>query len=67
MRRRPVPDAADPGAVGLIGLAEIGQVHAAAVPRSRSARLVAVADTAPELLPPGTEIPGPADAAVVTG
>jgi predicted dehydrogenase len=42
----------DPAAVGLIGLGEIGQVHAAAVGRSRSARLVAVADTAPELLPP---------------
>ena len=43
---------ADPGAVGVIGLGEIGQVHAAAVRRSRAARLVAVADTAPELLPP---------------
>lgn len=41
-----------PGAVGLIGLGEIGQVHAAAVQRSRKARLVAVADTAPELLVP---------------
>lgn len=41
-----------PGAVGLIGLGQIGQVHAAAVRASRSARLVAVADTAPELLPP---------------
>jgi predicted dehydrogenase len=40
------------GAVGLIGLGEIGQVHAAAVRGSRTARLVAVADTAPELLPP---------------
>jgi predicted dehydrogenase len=42
----------DPGAVGLIGLGEIGQVHAAAIGRSRSARLVAVADTAPDLLAP---------------
>jgi predicted dehydrogenase len=42
----------DPGAVGLIGLGEIGQVHAAAIGRSRSARLVAVADTAPELVAP---------------
>jgi UDP-N-acetyl-2-amino-2-deoxyglucuronate dehydrogenase len=41
-----------PGAVGLIGLGEIGQVHAAAIPRSRTARLAAVADTAPELLAP---------------
>ena len=41
-----------PGAVGVIGLGEIGQVHAAAVRRSRAARLVAVADTAPELLAP---------------
>ncbi len=41
-----------PGAVGLIGLGEIGQVHAAAVQRSRAARLVAVADTEPGLLPP---------------
>jgi len=41
-----------PGAVGLIGLGEIGQLHAAAIPRSRSARLVAVADPAPDLLPP---------------
>ena len=40
------------GGVGLIGLGEIGQVHAAAVRESRTARLVAVADTAPELLPP---------------
>jgi predicted dehydrogenase len=39
-------------AVGVIGLGEIGQVHAAAVRASRSARLVAVADTAPGLLPP---------------
>jgi UDP-N-acetyl-2-amino-2-deoxyglucuronate dehydrogenase len=38
--------------VGLIGLGEIGQVHAAAIQRSRTARLVAVADTAPELLAP---------------
>ena len=41
-----------PGDVGVIGLGEIGQVHAAAVRRSRTARLVAVADTAPELLAP---------------
>jgi predicted dehydrogenase len=41
-----------PGAVGLIGLGEIGQVHAAAVGRSGTARLVAVADVAPELLTP---------------
>lgn len=38
--------------MGLIGLGEIGQVHAAAIQRSRTARLVAVADTAPELLAP---------------
>lgn len=42
----------DPGAVGLVGLGEIGQVHAAAIQGSRTARLVAVADTAPELLTP---------------
>jgi predicted dehydrogenase len=42
----------DPGAVGLIGLGEIGQVHAAGIRQARTARLVAVADTAPELLPP---------------
>jgi predicted dehydrogenase len=41
-----------PGDVGLIGLGEIGQVHAAAIQGSRTARLVAVADTAPELLTP---------------
>jgi hypothetical protein len=41
-----------PGAVGLIGLGEIGQVHAAAVRQSRGARLVAVADTVPDLLAP---------------
>ena len=52
MRRHPAPAARDPGAVGLIGLGEIGQVHAAAVRRSRSARLVAVADTVPDLLTP---------------
>jgi len=40
------------GAVGVIGLGEIGQVHAAAVRASRSARLMAVADTASGLLPP---------------
>jgi predicted dehydrogenase len=37
-----------PAAVGLIGLGEIGQVHAVAIRRSRTARLVAVADTIPE-------------------
>ncbi len=41
-----------PGAVGLIGLGEIGQVHAAAIRQSPAARLVAVADATPELLPP---------------
>jgi predicted dehydrogenase len=41
-----------PVAVGLIGLGEIGQVHAAAIQGSRTARLVAVADTAAELLTP---------------
>ena len=41
-----------PGAVGLIGLGEIGQVHAPAVRRSRAARLVAVADTVPDRLAP---------------
>ena len=41
-----------PGAVGLIGLGEIGQVHAAAIRRSGTARLVAVADTVPELRAP---------------
>jgi len=46
---RPVPA---PGAVGLIGLGEIGQVHAAAIGRSGSARLVAVADPEPELRAP---------------
>ena len=39
-------------AVGLIGLGEIGQVHAAAIRRSPVARLAAVADTAAELLHP---------------
>jgi predicted dehydrogenase len=33
-----------PGAVGLIGLGQIGQVHAAAVRQSRAARLVADAE-----------------------
>jgi predicted dehydrogenase len=47
----------DPGAIGLVGLGEIGQVHAEAVRRSATARLVAVADTAPERLPP-FEAPG---------
>jgi hypothetical protein len=40
------------GAVGLVGLGQIGQVHAGAIARSPAARLVAVADTAPELLEP---------------
>jgi UDP-N-acetylglucosamine 3-dehydrogenase len=40
------------GGVGLIGLGEIGQVHAAAIRRSPAARLAAVADTAAELLQP---------------
>jgi len=48
---RPSPSA-DPGAVGIIGLGESGQVHAAAVRRSDTARLVAVADTRPDLLAP---------------
>ena len=48
---RPEPSPAS-GAVGVIGLGEIGQVHAAAVLASRAARLVAVADTATELMPP---------------
>ena len=39
-------------AVGLIGLGEIGQVHAAAIRRSPVARLAAVADTAAELVQP---------------
>jgi predicted dehydrogenase len=47
-----IPGSPSPGAVGVIGLGEIGQVHAATVRQSRSARLVAVADAAPELLPP---------------
>jgi predicted dehydrogenase len=38
--------------VGLIGLGQIGQVHAAAIRRSPAARLAAVADTAAELLQP---------------
>jgi predicted dehydrogenase len=42
----------DPGAVGIIGLGEAGQVHATAARRSRTARLVAVADMRPELLRP---------------
>jgi predicted dehydrogenase len=47
------PAAAAPaGAVGLVGLGQIGQVHALAVRRSPAARLVAVADTAAELLEP---------------
>jgi predicted dehydrogenase len=41
-----------PGEVGLIGLGQIGQVHAAAVRQSPKARLVAVADTAADLLKP---------------
>jgi predicted dehydrogenase len=36
------------GAVGLIGLGEIGRVHAAGIARSAAARLVAVADPVPE-------------------
>ena len=40
------------GAVGLIGLGEIGQVHAAAIRRVPAARLAAVADTAAERLRP---------------
>jgi UDP-N-acetylglucosamine 3-dehydrogenase len=40
------------GAVGLIGLGEIGQVHAAAIRRSGAVRLVAVADPVPELRAP---------------
>ena len=44
--------AAAPGAVGLIGLGEIGQVHAAAVRQSQATRLVAVADPVPELRAP---------------
>jgi UDP-N-acetyl-2-amino-2-deoxyglucuronate dehydrogenase len=40
----------DPGSVGVIGLGEIGQVHAAAVRRSRTARLAAVADVDPDLV-----------------
>jgi predicted dehydrogenase len=39
-----------PGAVGLIGLGEIGQVHASAIQGSRTARLVAVADAGLESL-----------------
>ena len=42
----------EPGAVGLIGLGEAGQVHAAAIRQSGAARLAAVADTDPELLAP---------------
>jgi predicted dehydrogenase len=41
-----------PGAVGLIGLGEAGQVHAVAVRQARAARLLAVADTVPELRAP---------------
>jgi len=52
MRRQPAPDTREPGGDELIGLGEIGQVHAAAVRRSGSARLVAVADTVPDLLAP---------------
>jgi predicted dehydrogenase len=40
------------GAVGLIGLGEIGRVHSAGIRRSRAARLAAVADTVPERLEP---------------
>ncbi len=49
--RGPHPPAAA-GAVGLVGLGEIGRVHAGAIARSPAARLVAVADTAPERLEP---------------
>ena len=42
----------DPGAVGLIGLGEIGQVHAAGIRLAPSAWLAAVADTAPDRLRP---------------
>ena len=38
--------------VGLVGLGQIGQVHAAAIRRSSSARIAAVADTAAGLLEP---------------
>ena len=41
-----------PGAVGLIGLGEDGQVHAVTVQQARGARLLAVADTVPELRAP---------------
>jgi predicted dehydrogenase len=47
-----VPEALAPGAVGLIGLGQIGQVHAAGIRRAPGARLAAVADTAPERLEP---------------
>jgi len=55
----------DPGAVGIIGLGEAGQVHAAAVRRSDTVRLVAVADTRPDLLSPfeAEGVRGYADAA----
>jgi predicted dehydrogenase len=52
LSRQSALDVRDPNAVGLIGLGEIGQVHAAAVRRSRSARLAAVADTVPDPLAP---------------
>jgi hypothetical protein len=39
-------------AVGVIGLAEIGQAHVAGVRRARAGRLVAVADTEVALLRP---------------
>jgi predicted dehydrogenase len=50
------PNSPDPGAVGIIGLGEAGQVHATAVSRSGTARLVAVADTRPDLLQPFEEL-----------
>ena len=55
---------ADPGAVGIIGLGEAGQVHAAAVRRSDKARLVAVADTRSDLVSPfeAEGVPGYTDA-----
>jgi len=42
----------DPGAVGLIGLGEIGQVHAAGIRLAPAAWLAAVADTEPDRLRP---------------
>jgi Oxidoreductase family, NAD-binding Rossmann fold len=42
----------NPGAVGLIGLGEIGQVHAAGIRLAPAAWLAAVADTEPDRLRP---------------